>query len=224
MGQHAATPLFLITLHLNRKNEMIIEQPSKWLRWLYPQALWRMDVNDHSVYLTFDDGPIPESTPYILKVLKEFDVKATFFVVGDNVRKYPELYQQILNEGHRVGNHTYNHIGGARHSIYTYEKNVKKCDDLIHSDLFRPPHGWMRPTQYHRFKHKFRIVMWDLVTRDYSKRLSAYDVVRNVHLYARNGSIITFHDSLKSIDKLHYALPASLRYLKSQGYEFKVFD
>ena len=203
---------------------MIIEQPSKWLRWLYPQALWRMDVNDHSVYLTFDDGPIPESTPFILKVLKEFDVKATFFVVGDNVRKYPELYQQILNEGHRVGNHTYNHIGGARHSIYTYEKNVKKCDDLIHSDLFRPPHGWMRPTQYHRFKHKFRIVMWDLVTRDYSKRLSAYDVVRNVHLYARNGSIITFHDSLKSIDKLHYALPASLRYLKSQGYEFKVFD
>ena len=203
---------------------MIIEQPSKWLRWLYPQALWRMDVNDHSVYLTFDDGPIPESTPYILKVLKEFDVKATFFVVGDNVRKYPELYQQILNEGHRVGNHTYNHIGGARHSIYTYEKNVKKCDDLIHSDLFRPPHGWMRPTQYHRFKHKFRIVMWDLVTRDYSKRLSAYDVVRNVHLYARNGSIITFHDSLKSIDKLHYALPASLRYLKSQGYEFKLFD
>lgn len=224
MGQHAATPLFSLTLHLNRKKEMIIEQPSKWLRWLYPQALWRMDVNDHSVYLTFDDGPIPESTPYILKVLKEFDVKATFFVVGDNVRKYPELYQQILNEGHRVGNHTYNHIGGARHSIYTYEKNVKKCDDLIHSDLFRPPHGWMRPTQYHRFKHKFRIVMWDLVTRDYSKRLSAYDVVRNVHLYARNGSIITFHDSLKSIDKLHYALPASLRYLKSQGYEFKVFD
>lgn len=203
---------------------MIIEQPSKWLRWLYPQALWRMDVNDHSVYLTFDDGPIPESTPYILKVLKEFDVKATFFVVGDNVRKYPELYQQILDEGHRVGNHTYNHIGGARHSIYTYEKNVKKCDDLIHSNLFRPPHGWMRPTQYHRFKHKFRIVMWDLVTRDYSKRLSAYDVVRNVHLYARNGSIITFHDSLKSIDKLHYALPASLRYLKSQGYAFKVFD
>ena len=224
MGQHAAAPLFSITLHLNRKKEMIIEQPSKWLRWLYPQALWRMDVNDHSVYLTFDDGPIPESTPFILKVLKEFDVKATFFVVGDNVRKYPELYQQILNEGHRVGNHTYNHIGGARHSIYTYEKNVKKCDDLIHSNLFRPPHGWMRPTQYHRFKHKFRIVMWDLVTRDYSKRLSAYDVVRNVHLYARNGSIITFHDSLKSIDKLHYALPASLRYLKSQGYEFKVFD
>ena len=202
---------------------MIIEQPSKWLRWLYPKALWRMDENDHSVYLTFDDGPIPESTPFLLKTLREFDVKATFFVVGDNVRKYPELYQQILDEGHRVGNHTFNHIGGARHSIRTYERNVRQCDELIHSDLFRPPHGWMRPTQYHRFKNKYRIVMWDLVTRDYSRMLSAYDVVRNIHRYTRNGSIITVHDSLKSIDKLYFALPASLRYLKSQNYEFKVF-
>ena len=203
---------------------MFIEQPSKWLRWLYPKALWRMDENDHSVYITFDDGPIPESTPFLLKTLRDFDVKATFFVVGDNVRKYPDLYQQIVDEGHRVGNHTFNHIGGARHSIRTYEKNVQQCDELIHSDLFRPPHGWMRPTQYHRYKNIYRIVMWDLVTRDYSKLLSPYDVVRNIHRYARNGSIITFHDSLKSIDKLYFALPASLRFLKSQGYQFKVFD
>ena len=203
---------------------MFIEQPSKWLRWLYPKALWRMDENDHSVYITFDDGPIPESTPFLLKTLRDFDVKATFFVVGDNVRKYPDLYQQIVDEGHRVGNHTFNHIGGARHSIRTYEKNVQQCDELIHSDLFRPPHGWMRPTQYHRYKDKYRIVMWALVTRDYSKLLSPYDVVRNIHRYARNGSIITFHDSLKSIDKLYFALPASLRFLKSQGYQFKVFD
>lgn len=203
---------------------MIIEQPTKWLRWIYPKALWRMDENDHSVYLTFDDGPIPESTPYLLKILRDFDVKATFFVVGDNVRKYPDLYQQILDEGHKVGNHTFNHIGSARHSIREYERNVHKCEELVHSDLFRPPHGWMRPTQYQRFKNKYRIVMWDLVTRDYSHLLSAYDVVRNVKTYARNGSIITFHDSLKSIDKLYFALPASLRFLKSQGYEFKVFD
>lgn len=211
---------------------MFIEQPSKWLRWLYPKALWRMDTSDHSVYLTFDDGPIPESTPYILKILREFDVKATFFVVGDNVRKYPELYEQIVADGHRIGNHTYNHIGGARHSIRTYEKNVTRCQEILGDancstqlpPLFRPPHGWMRPTQYHRFKHKFRIVMWDLVTRDYSHLLSPYDVVRNVHRYARNGSIITFHDSLKSIDKLFFALPASLRFLKSEGYAFKVFE
>ena len=107
---------------------MFIEQPSKWLRWLYPKALWRMDENDHSVYITFDDGPIPESTPFLLKTRRDFDVKATFFVVGDNVRKYPDLYQQIVDEGHRVGNHTFNHIGGARHSIRTYEKNVQQCD------------------------------------------------------------------------------------------------
>ena len=202
---------------------MFIEQPSKWLRWLYPKALWRMDENDHSVYITFDDGPIPESTPFLLKTLRDFDVKATFFVVGDNVRKYPDLYQQIVDEGHRVGNHTFNHIGGARHSIRTYEKNVQQCDELIHSDLFRPPHGWMRPTQYHRYKNKYRIVMWDLVTRDYSKWMTADDIVANVKRYARNGSIITFHDSLKSIDKLHYALPEALRWLKEQGYEFRVF-
>lgn len=216
---------------------MFIEQPSKWLRWLYPKALWRMDEDEHSVYLTFDDGPIPESTPYLLKTLREFDIKATFFVVGDNVRKYPELYKQIVSEGHRIGNHTFNHIGGARHSIRDYERNVSKCNELTADDnptqhqdgsrrlpLFRPPHGWMRPTQYHRYRKKYRIVMWDLVTRDYSHLLSAYDVVRNIQEYSRNGSIITFHDSLKSIDKLYFALPASLRYLKSQGYEFKVFD
>ncbi len=192
-----------------------------------------MDNDDHSVYLTFDDGPIPESTPYLLQTLREFDIKATFFVVGDNVRKYPELFQQIIDEGHRIGNHTFNHIGGARHSIWSYEKNITMCDDIIapylkekneERPLFRPPHGWMRSAQYHMLKRKYRIVMWDLVTRDYSRLLSPYDIVRNIHTYARNGSIITFHDSLKSIDKLHYALPASLRFLKSQGYEFKVFD
>lgn len=213
---------------------MLIEQPSKWLRWLYPKALWRMDEQDHSVYLTFDDGPIPESTPYLLKTLREFGVKATFFVVGDNVRKYPELYRQIIADGHRIGNHTFNHISSARHSIRDYERNVKKCEDIMCSanddkqvngtPLFRPPHGWMRPMQYHRYKNKYRIVMWDLVTRDYSHLLSPYDVVRNIQTYSRNGSIITFHDSLKSIDKLYFALPASLRFLKSQGYEFKVFD
>ncbi|TGX80640.1 polysaccharide deacetylase family protein [Palleniella muris] len=226
---------------------MFIEQPSKWLRWLYPKALWRMDESEHSVYLTFDDGPIPESTPYILKMLREFGIKATFFVVGDNVRKYPELYHRILEEGHQVGNHTYNHIGSARHSIKFFEKNVDKCFCIMEeqgalcsdmnggvsqkvnpcafrNNLFRPPHGWMRPTQYLRYKNKLRIVMWDLVTRDYSKLLSPYDVVRNVKNYTRNGSIITFHDSLKSIDKLYFALPASLRWLKSQGYEFRTFD
>lgn len=200
---------------------MIIEQPSRWLRWMYPKALWRMDATERSVYLTFDDGPIPEATPYILDVLKKFDAKATFFVVGENVKRHPELLERIIAEGHRVGNHTYNHMGSLRHLTRTYMKNVEMCNELIHSDLFRPPHGWMFHVAYTILSRRYKIVMWDLVTRDYSHLLNAFDVVRNVILYARNGSIITFHDSLKSIEKLRYALPASLRYLKDQGFEFK---
>src|SRR5574344_907666 len=118
---------------------MLIEQPSKWLRWIYPKALWRMNPADHSVYLTFDDGPIPESTPFILDTLREHGVKATFFMVGDNVHKYPQLFQQIVAEGHQVGNHTYNHWSGFKHSTQAYSANTQKANDLIRSHLFRPP-------------------------------------------------------------------------------------
>ena len=182
-----------------------------------------MDPNDHAVYLTFDDGPIPEATPFILQTLRQFDAKATFFMVGDNVRKHPELYQQIVDEGHQVGNHTHNHLGSFKHWTTTYVINTYKANELIHAHLFRPPHGWMRHSVYYWLSKGFRVVMWDLVTRDYSKWLTADDVVANVKRYTRNGSIITFHDSLKSIDKLRTALPESLAWLKQQGYEFKTF-
>lgn len=203
---------------------MIIEQPAIWLRWLYPRATWRMDRHERAVYLTFDDGPIPESTPWIIDTLNHYGVKATFFMVGDNVWKHPKEFQLIVDNGHRLGNHTYNHIGGFKWNSKEYLANTMKADALIHSDLFRPPHGWMRWIQYHALHRQFRIIMWDLVTRDYSKWMNADDVYRNVRRYARNGSIITFHDSLKSIDKLKTALPRSIEWLKAQGYEFKVFD
>ena len=203
---------------------MFIEQPSKWLRWLYPKALWRMDPNDRSVYLTFDDGPIPEATPYILDVLAQYGVKATFFMVGDNVRKYPDIYQRVVSEGHRIGNHTHNHIGGFRHTIKEYSYNIEKANAYLYTDLVRPPHGWMRLSQYAWLSRKFRIVMWDLVTRDYSKWMTADDILDNVKRYTRNGSIITFHDSLKSIDKLRTALPASIGWLQQQGFQFKTFE
>ncbi|MBR7055107.1 MAG: polysaccharide deacetylase family protein [Prevotella sp.] len=203
---------------------MILEQPSFWLRWMFPRALWRMDKHEHAVYLTFDDGPIPEATPFILKTLKDFEAKATFFMVGDNVRKYPHLHQQVVEAGHQVGNHTFNHLGGLKHLTKTYLENTEKANQLIGAHLFRPPHGWMTPAEYYWLRKKYQIVMWDLVTRDYSRRMTASDVVENVKTYSRNGSIITFHDSLKSIDKLHIALPASLRWLREQGYDFKVFE
>lgn len=203
---------------------MIIEQPAVWLRWLYPKALWRLDKNEKTVYLTFDDGPIPEATPFILDTLKGYGIKATFFMVGQNAEKHPELLERATQEGHAIGNHTYNHISSGKHGLRTYSLNVEKADSLLHSHLFRPPHGWMRIPQYLRLKSKYKIVMWDVVTRDYSKWTSDQDVVNIVKKYTRNGSIITFHDSIKSIAKLKTALPTSIQWLIQQGYKFKTIQ
>ena len=201
----------------------MIERPARYIRQFYPHATWRMDPDEHAVYLTFDDGPIPESTPFILKTLADFNAKATFFMVGENVKNYPQLYQQIVDAGHQVGNHTMNHLGSFKHWTTTYVINTFQANELIHAHLFRPPHGWMRHSVYYWIKKYYRVVMWDVLTRDYSKWMTPEDVVNNVKTLTRNGSIITFHDSLKSIDKLYTALPESLQWLKDQGYEFKVF-
>lgn len=183
-----------------------------------------MDPNEKAVYLTFDDGPIPESTPWLLDTLDSYGVKATFFMVGDNVRKYPELYEEIRRRGHRLGNHTFNHLGGITVSSKRFLRNANEADRYIHSNLFRPPRGWMKNAQYIHIRRHYTIIMWDLVTRDYSRHLTAQDVVNNVKKYVRNGSIITFHDSLRSIDKLKTALPECIEWLQKEGYEMKVFD
>lgn len=204
---------------------MIIEQPAVFLRWIYPHALWRMDKREKAVYLTFDDGPIPEATPFILDTLERYGAKATFFMVGENARKYPHLLAEVKARGHRIGNHTNNHIGGFRWWSWLYLANVVEANKVLHTNLFRPPHGWMKMMQYRVLRHcGFRVVMWDVVTRDYSRRLTDEDVLNNVRRYTRPGGIITFHDSLKSIDKLKHALPEALQWLIQEGYEFKVFD
>lgn len=203
---------------------MLIEQPPLLLRWIYPRALWRMDKNVKAVYLTFDDGPIPGITPWVLDLLDKYHIKATFFLVGDNVRKHPEEFKMIVERGHRVGNHTYNHIQGFKYLSYNYLVNTNKADELIKTNLFRPPHGWMRWGQYMILRNRYTIVMWDLVTRDYSKRLNGPEVLAKVKKYVRNGSIITFHDSIKSEKNLKYALPRAIEWLQEQGYEFKIFD
>jgi peptidoglycan/xylan/chitin deacetylase (PgdA/CDA1 family) len=203
---------------------MFIEQPPKFFRALYPQAHFRMNPDEKAVYLTFDDGPIPEVTPWVLSLLAEHSVKATFFMVGDNVRKHPDEFRMVIEAGHRIGNHTYNHIRGFEYSAEQYLANVEKANELMHTDIFRPPHGHVGFRQYHTLKHHYRIIMWDLVTRDYSKRMTPEQVLDNVKHYVRNGSIITFHDSLKSWNNgnLQYALPRAIEYLKSEGYEFKM--
>lgn len=210
---------------------MLIEQPPRLLRRLYPRAKWRMEPSERAVYLTFDDGPIPDVTPWVLDVLDHYGIKATFFVVGDNVRKYPDIFREVVARGHSIGNHTFHHISGHIHGDYHFQTDVEECAGIIRLHcpsssqdklpLFRPPHGWMKPKQYRYVADRFRVIMWDLVTRDYSNRLTAADVVRNVQHYTRPGSIITFHDSLKSIDKLRTALPESIEWLLAQGYELR---
>lgn len=197
-----------------------------------------MKESERAVYLTFDDGPIPEVTPWVLDVLDRYGVKATFFVVGDNVRKYPDIFREVVRRGHSVGNHTYHHISGHIHGNFHFKEDVEMCQKIIAENfppntlspqsgrvggkpLFRPPHGWMKPTQYHYVSSRYRVIMWDVVTRDYSNRLVSADVLHNIKRYAREGSIITFHDSLKSIDKLRTALPAAIEWLQSEGYKLR---
>ncbi len=203
---------------------MWIEQLPQFARALYPDALWRMCPEERAVYLTFDDGPIPEVTPWVLDLLRQHEIKATFFMVGDNIRKYPDIYRMVVEEGHRIGNHTFNHIRGFRFRTQNYMANTEKANEIMQTDLFRPPHGHMRWSQYRLLRKKYRIVMWDVVTRDYSKKLRGPQVLANVMKYTRNGSILTFHDSLKSWNNnnLQYALPRFIEFLKKEGYAFKL--
>ena len=202
---------------------MFIEQVPGFVRNLFPKALWRMNPDEKAVYLTFDDGPIPVITPWVVDLLGRYNIKATFFMVGDNVYKHPQEYMLVVENGHRVGNHTFNHLKGLFTGTKEYIENVDQADAFIHSNLFRPPHGLLRRSQYNELSKRYQFIMWDLVTRDYSFRLYGEDVLANVKKFVRNGSIITFHDSIRSESNLKYALPRSIDWLLEQGYEFKVF-
>ena len=203
---------------------MLIEQPPLIYRALFPGAIWRLPSKERCVYLTFDDGPIPEITPWVLDLLDKYNIKATFFCVGDNVRKHPDIYRMVLDRGHRVGNHTYNHIQGMQYRTHNYVANVEKAGTYIKSNLFRPPHGHMRYRQVLKLRMHYKIIMWDVVTRDYSPHMTAGGVLNVVKNYTRNGSVIVFHDSLKSEPRMKEALPRSIEWLMEKGYRFKLFD
>lgn len=199
---------------------MFIEQPPLLYRLLFPEAIWRIKQKRRKVaYITFDDGPIPDVTPWVLDTLDRYDVKATFFLVGDNVRRYPELFEQIKRRGHSYGNHTMHHLQGFREHRIRYMRDITEADNLIDSPLFRPPHGIIRWSQAKAIKDKYNIIMYDLVTRDYSRKMTPDNVFYNVCRYARNGSIIVFHDSLKAQSNMMPVLPKAIEWLQSEGYE-----
>ena len=203
---------------------MLIERPPKIYRGLYRGSHWRFNTAEKVVYLTFDDGPIPEITPWVLDLLDKYGIKATFFCVGDNVRKHPDIYQMVKDRGHIVGNHTFHHLQGLKETKATYLEDVEDAAKLIDSKLFRPPHGHMRLPQFYALKKKYKIIMWDVVTRDYSRLMTAGEVFEVVKKYTRNGSIIVFHDSLKSGDRMKESLPQSLDWLIEQGYSFRLIE
>ena len=202
---------------------MFIERPPRLYRALYPTALWRMPriPDSKTVYLTFDDGPIPEVTPWVLNTLRDKGVRATFFMVGDNVRRHPDIFQKVISEGHAVGNHTFHHLQGLLSTTETYLRDVRLADKVISSPLFRPPHGHMREMQYLFLSRSFKCVMWDVVTRDYNANLSPEYVLGTVRRLARDGSIVVFHDSLKAWKNMSYAMPRAIDFLLSEGYSFK---
>lgn len=196
---------------------------------LYPSLTWSRYSSEKKIYLTFDDGPIPEVTEWVLEILKEFDAKATFFCVGDNVRKHPEIFQKVVTDGHRIGNHTFHHIVGWKTDLVDYVANVQQCADYLEKaiqssqkmPLFRPPHGRITFSQIKALRKYYEIVMWDVLSGDFSPTIGKQNCLNKSLHYTEPGSIIVFHDSLKAKDNLMYVLPKYLQHFKEKGYSFK---
>lgn len=185
---------------------------------------WNINGDPRSVYLTFDDGPTPKVTQWVLDLLDEYNAGGTFFCLGRNVDAHPEIYDEIVKRGHSVGNHTYSHMKGYSASVDRYMDDIRIAGELIDSRLFRPPYGRILPQQVRAVFHHYKIVMWEVLSVDYNPRISGDRVVKNVISNVQPGSIVVFHDSDKASKNLYYALPIVLEFLKLEGYEMKVID
>jgi peptidoglycan/xylan/chitin deacetylase (PgdA/CDA1 family) len=194
---------------------------------LFPSLLWRVATQDKVLYLTFDDGPVPGPTEFVIEQLKKSNAKATFFCIGDNVRKHPAIFNKVLASGHAIGNHTFNHLKGWSTSNQRYLENIDLCNAQIRTHnletptLFRPPYGRITNSQINALKSKYKIVMWDVLTHDYSKTISPEQCLKGSINSARTGSIIVFHDSLKAERNMTYVLPKFLDHFTAQGFKFK---
>lgn len=199
-------------------NMSIIHRAPKFLKPISSHLVWSIEPHQKEIYLTFDDGPHPEITPWVLAELKKYNAKATFFLVGENASKYPEVVQSILDHGHHIGNHTYNHIKGWNTSAYKYYKNTLKCEDQFHSSLFRPPYGRITRAQHKRLSKRYKIIMWSVLSGDYDRKLSPKKIVRGVINNTVPGSVIVFHDSEKAEKNLRNSLPKVLMHLSKKGF------
>jgi len=194
-----------------------------WLRLLGGRGLtWQMPGNDKALYLSFDDGPHPDTSPVILEILGTHNANATFFCVGENVNSYPDTYEKILNSGNAVGNHAYNHLKGWETETAAYIENVQKCREVVDSRLFRPPYGKIKRTQQRILRKEYDIIMWTVLSRDYDPKVDTATCLEKTWKYTKPGAIVLFHDSLKTIDKLKVVLPAYLSKAREAGYTFKV--
>jgi peptidoglycan/xylan/chitin deacetylase (PgdA/CDA1 family) len=200
---------------------MYLSKTPRLVKNLLSNFTWQILTSEKVIFLTFDDGPIPEATPWVLEVLRGYNAKATFFCVGDNVRKYPEVFQQILSEGHAVGNHTFNHLKGWKTNTSDYLENVERCAEMVESPLFRPPYGALKPSQARLLKSNYRIVMWDVLSGDFDPKISPEQCLQNVLDNIQPGSIVLFHDSLKAETRMRFALPRVLEKMHAEGWRFE---
>lgn len=191
-----------------------------FLRWYYSKVTFNKSRKEKKVYLTFDDGPIPEVTPFILDTLAKYQVKATFFCVGENIEKNRDIFERILREGHQVGNHTYNHLKGWDQPDGKYLENVAQCQTLTQTKLFRPPYARAKKSQLREILTNFEVVFWDVLSGDFDIHISPETCYKNVINYTQNGSIIVFHDNIKALPRVSFALPKAIAYLQEKGYSF----
>ena len=200
---------------------MYLVKTQWWMRKFYPTLTWNIPSDENDIYLTFDDGPHPVVTPFVLDALKQYNYKATFFCIGKNVRKYPEIYRRILDEGHRVGNHTMAHLNGWNTGDAVYLNDVLVAKEFIDSDLFRPPYGRISKFQIQQLLPVFKIIMWDVISGDFDTTITGEKCLQNVILNTKPGSILVFHDSEKAFSRLKHALPKALEFCKEKGWESK---
>jgi len=207
---------------------------SRFIKWIFPRYTWDIRNSENKIYLTFDDGPIPEVTEWVLEVLNRYEVKATFFCIGDNIEKHPKIFQEVIQNGHAIGNHTFNHLKGWNFSTEEYIGNALQCEKTIEgkseisslkSKIFRPPYGKIKPSQSRILRKRgYKIVMWDVLSLDYDQKISPEQCLENIIQNTVSGSIIACHDSVKAFKNLEYALPRAIEYLKERGFNFERID